>query len=37
VPVEGRLQARRERRRGPQIPRGVIEATANILVKAESV
>jgi hypothetical protein len=37
VPVEGRLQARRERRRGLQVPRGVIEAGANIVGKAESV
>jgi hypothetical protein len=37
VPVVGRLQARRERRHGLQVPRGVIEATANIVGKAESV
>jgi hypothetical protein len=37
VPVVGRLQARRERRRGLQVPRGVIEANANIVGKAESV
>jgi hypothetical protein len=37
VPVVGRLQARRERRRGLQVPRGVIEASANIVGKAESV
>jgi hypothetical protein len=37
VPVEGPLQARRERRRGLQVPRGVIEAGANIVGKAESV
>jgi hypothetical protein len=30
VPVVGRLQAKWERRRGPQVPRGVIEASANI-------
>jgi hypothetical protein len=30
VPVVGRLQARRERRRGLQVPSGVIEASANI-------
>jgi hypothetical protein len=37
VSVEGRLQARRERRRGLEVPRGVIEASANIVGKAESV
>jgi hypothetical protein len=37
MPVEGRLQARQERRRGLQVPRGVIEASANIVGKAESV
>jgi hypothetical protein len=37
VLVVGRLQARRERRRGLQVPRGVIEASANIVGKAESV
>jgi hypothetical protein len=31
VPVVGRLQARRERRRGLQVPSGVIEASANIV------
>jgi hypothetical protein len=31
VPVVGRLQARRERRRGLQVPSGVIEAGANIV------
>jgi hypothetical protein len=31
VPVVGRLQARRERRRGLQVPGGVIEASANIV------
>jgi hypothetical protein len=36
VPVEGWLQARRERRRGLQVPRVVIEASANIVGKAES-
>jgi hypothetical protein len=36
VPVVGRLQARRERRRGLQVPRGVIEASANIVGKVES-
>jgi hypothetical protein len=37
VPVVGRLQAKRERRRGLQIPRGVIEASANIVGKTRSV
>jgi hypothetical protein len=37
VPVEGWLQVRRERRRGLQVPRDVIEASANIVGKAESV
>jgi hypothetical protein len=37
VLVVGRLQARRERRRGLQVPKGVIEASANIVGKAESV
>jgi hypothetical protein len=37
VLVEGRLQSRREKRRGLQVPRGVIEASANIVGKAESV
>jgi hypothetical protein len=37
VPVEGWLQARRERRRGLQVPRDVIEASANIVGKTESV
>jgi hypothetical protein len=36
VPIEGRLQARRERRRGLKVPRVVIEASANIVGKAES-
>jgi hypothetical protein len=31
VPVVGRLQARRERRRGLQVPNGVIEVSANIV------
>jgi hypothetical protein len=31
VPVEGWLQARRERRRGLQVPKDVIEANANIV------
>jgi hypothetical protein len=37
VPVVGRLQARRERRRGLQVPSGVIEASANIAGKTGSV
>jgi hypothetical protein len=37
VPVVGRLQARRERGRDLQVPRGVIEANANIVGEAESV
>jgi hypothetical protein len=37
VPVVGRLQARRERRRGLQVPSGVIEASANIVGEVESV
>jgi hypothetical protein len=37
VPVVGRLQARQERRRGLHVPRGVIEASANIVGKAKSV
>jgi hypothetical protein len=36
VPVEGWLQARRERKRGLQVPKAVIEASANIVGKAES-
>jgi hypothetical protein len=36
VPVEGWLQARRERRRGLQVPKDVIEESANIVGKAES-
>jgi hypothetical protein len=35
VPVVGRLQARRERKRGLQVPSGVIEASANIVREAE--
>jgi hypothetical protein len=31
VPVVGRLQAKRERRRSLQVPSGVIEASANIV------
>jgi hypothetical protein len=37
VLVEGWLQARRERRRGLQVPEILIEASANIVEKAESV
>jgi hypothetical protein len=37
VPVVGRLQARRERRRGLQVPGGVIEESANIVEKTGSV
>jgi hypothetical protein len=37
VPVVGRLQARRERKRGLQVPSGVIEASANIVREAGSV
>jgi hypothetical protein len=37
VPVVGRLQARWERRCGLQVPSGVIEVSANIMGKAESV
>jgi hypothetical protein len=37
VPVEGWLQARWERKRGLQVPRDVIEASANIVRKMESV
>jgi hypothetical protein len=36
VPVVGRLQAKRERRRGLQVARGVIEASANIIGKTGS-
>jgi hypothetical protein len=35
--VEGWLQTRRERRRGLQVPGVLIEASANIMEKAESV
>jgi hypothetical protein len=31
VPVVGRLQARRERRRGLQVPSGVIEASSGVV------
>jgi hypothetical protein len=37
VPLEGWLQASRERRRGLRVPRDVIEASANIVGKTESV
>jgi hypothetical protein len=37
VPVVGRLQARRERRRGLQVPSGVIEVSVNTVSEAESV
>jgi hypothetical protein len=37
VPVVGRLQARRERRRNLQVPSGVIEVSANIVGKTGSV
>jgi hypothetical protein len=37
VPVVGRLQARRERRRGLQVPNGVIETSANIVGETGSV
>jgi hypothetical protein len=37
VLVEVWLQARRERRPGPQVPEVLIEASANIVEKAESV
>jgi hypothetical protein len=37
VPVVGWLQARRERRRGLQVPSGVIEASANIVEELRNV
>jgi hypothetical protein len=37
VPVVGRLQARRERRRGPQVPGGVIEVSSDIVGELGSV
>jgi hypothetical protein len=37
VPVVGRLQARRETRRGLQVPSEVIEASANIVEELRSV
>jgi hypothetical protein len=37
VLVEGWLQARREKRHGLQVPKEVIEASANIVGKAEGV
>jgi hypothetical protein len=36
VPVVGRLQARRERRRGLQVPRGVIEASSDVVGELRS-
>jgi hypothetical protein len=36
VLVEGRLQVRWERRVGPQVPEVLIEASANIVEKAEN-
>jgi hypothetical protein len=36
VPVEGWLQARRERRCGLKVPKDVIEVSANIVGRAES-
>jgi hypothetical protein len=37
VPVVGRLQARRERRRGLQVPRGMIEVSVHIVGKTGGV
>jgi hypothetical protein len=37
VPVEGWLQARRDRRSGLEVPKDMIEASANIVRKTESV
>jgi hypothetical protein len=37
VPVVGRLQARRERRRGLQVPSGVIEAIGDVVGELRSV
>jgi hypothetical protein len=37
VLVEGWIQAERERRRGLQVPEVLIEASANIVEKTESV
>jgi hypothetical protein len=37
VPVVGWLQARRERKRGLQVPKDVIEVNANIVGRTESV
>jgi hypothetical protein len=37
VPVVGRLQARRERRRGLQVPGGVIEASPDVVGELRSV
>jgi hypothetical protein len=36
VPVVGRLQARRERRRGLQVPNGVIEADSDVVGELRS-
>jgi hypothetical protein len=36
VPVVGRLQARRERRRGLQVPNGVIEAGSDVVGELRS-
>jgi hypothetical protein len=36
VPVVGRLQARRERRRGLQVPSGVIEASSDVVGELRS-
>jgi hypothetical protein len=37
VPVVGWLQARRERRRGPQVPGGVIEVSSDVVGELRSV
>jgi hypothetical protein len=37
VPVVGRLQARRERRRGLQVPGGVIETSSDVVGELRSV
>jgi hypothetical protein len=37
VPVVGRLQARRERRRGLQVPGGVIEVSSDVVGELRSV
>jgi hypothetical protein len=36
VPVVGQLQARRERRRGLQVPNGVIEASSDVVGELRS-